>query len=424
MSVQRLESDGAGRAILVKTAGAGPDAERLRREAVLLRAASHPGVVELLYERDADDGGVQLVLAVAGARTLADVRTDLRGVADLVAALATTVADLHDLGFVHGRITPDHVVVDATGRPVLCGLAESGPAIEGRRPADDVAALGVLLAGLAEPVHAGPDTQWEPIPERRFVRADRWNGYAKRALLTVVDQATAEDPGRRPSARAFAAAVLAARPEPRRAPLADRDVGAIVRRAATPVAAAVGLGLLVFGVGSLLRPAPATNPDPVAAAGAAPAPTSATTGPSSASTGASTTESTSPDTAGGLRPLDCAPIDGPAADPDGDGCPSPAQVGDGVVEVDGVRYGVGRPGDLLAVGDWDCDGSATVALVHAGTGEVFVFDGWASGTTAEETASGATVPGAAELVSVDDDGDGCPALVVVDDHGDRTEVPA
>jgi hypothetical protein len=429
VSAQRLENDGSGRAVLVKAAGPGPDGERLRREAVLLRAAAHPGVVELLDERAGAGGGVELVLAVAGSRTLADVRTDLRGVVDLVAALAATVADLHALGLVHGRLTADHVVIDASGRPLLCGFADAGPALPSRRPADDVAALGVLLAVLVEPSGGGDDAQWEPIPERRLRRTDRWHGYAKRALLTVVDHATADDPARRPSARAFAAAVSAARPDERRRRPDPRDLVARARRAAVPLAAAVGLGLLVFGAGTLLRPA--GEPDPVdviddergdqaVPAAAAPSTSTTTSTTATSTTATPTTATTGGD--GGFQALDCHEVSGPAADPDGDGCPSPVRLGDGVVEVDGVRYGVGRPGDLLAVGDWDCDGEATVALVHAGSGEVFVFEGWATDAAAAEATSTATVPSASAVEVADADGDGCTTLVVVDGDGARTEV--
>src|SRR3990170_1337111 len=172
---QRLATTAQGRAVLVKHADAGEDADRLGREAALLRACRHPGVVEVLEERELDDGSRELSLAVAGSRTVADLRTDLTGAAGLVAALATTVADLHDLGIVHGRITADHVLVDAGGRPVLCGLAGAGRvgsqppgAPAPLAPADDVAALGALLGGLVAPDGGGPLGDWEPIPERRL----------------------------------------------------------------------------------------------------------------------------------------------------------------------------------------------------------------------------------------------------------------
>ena len=62
-------------------------------------------------------------------------------------------------------------------------------------------------------------------------------------------------------------------------------------------------------------------------------------------------------------------------DVDGDGCAEEIRIDAGFVSVDGVRYPVGAAGDQLAVGDWDCDGIATVALVEP-TGRVYVFETW------------------------------------------------
>ncbi|MGH9127558.1 MAG: serine/threonine protein kinase [Acidimicrobiales bacterium] len=42
------------------------------------------------------------------------------------------------------------------------------------------------------------------------------------------------------------------------------------------------------------------------------------------------------------------------------------------------RFVMGRPGDELLVGDWGCRGSDTAAVYRPGTGQVFVWDGWAS----------------------------------------------
>ena len=62
-------------------------------------------------------------------------------------------------------------------------------------------------------------------------------------------------------------------------------------------------------------------------------------------------------------------------DVDGDGCAEEIRIADGSVAVDGVRYPVGTAGDQVAVGDWDCDGIATVALVQPG-GRVYLFESW------------------------------------------------
>ena len=58
-------------------------------------------------------------------------------IAGLGAAVATTIADLHALGFCHGGIEASHVLLDEAGRPVLCSLGRSKATAtaRGRRPA-------------------------------------------------------------------------------------------------------------------------------------------------------------------------------------------------------------------------------------------------------------------------------------------------
>lgn len=469
----------------------------------MLRAAAHPGVVAVVGERWLDEGdggfdgggvgggvdgggaGFELELAVAGTRTAADVRGDgwvgasgVAGVAGLVAALATTVADLHQLGIVHGRIRPEHVVIDGTGRPVLCGFGGAGRvgAVPPRgtaplAPPDDAADLGALLAdllGATDPGAAGDRPRRRGAGRggldrrgglgrsggrgrgagrlggggRRRGRGDpRRAAAARRSLLALAAQAGAPDPARRPTARAFAAAILATAPDahlptplaptttPELAvdpeahdqrfdrgfagsasrtqldfagsgsePEAGRSGGSRLAtqtelavdseahdprfdrgfaggsRAAVVAAAAVGAGLLGFGVVALLRPGP-------------------TTVDQAAPRGATTTSETA------------------------------VVVGGGVVERGGARYGVGEPGDVLAVGDWDCDGLATVAVVRPTTGAVYVFEGWPEPGRDETVERAATVPGAAAVSSEAPEPDGCRALVVVDGAGGRTEVP-
>jgi len=161
------------------------------------------------------------------------------------------------------------------------------------------------------------------------------------------------------------------------------------------VVAAVGVALLAAGLASVLR-SPSSIPAPAAAAGVPP------------------TEAPPPAAV-------CPPIDGPASDHDGDGCPSAVSIDGGVVVVEGTRYGVGEAGDALAVADWDCDGAATVAAVRPATGELFVFGGWAEPGADVVVPAAARVPGGARPEAVDD-GDGCPSLVVVGVDGRRTEV--
>lgn len=75
----------------------------------------------------------------------------------------------------------------------------------------------------------------------------------------------------------------------------------------------------------------------------------------------------------------CHPPTGGFQDITGDGCAEEILITSGSVFVDGARYPVGEADDQVAVGDWDCDGIATVALVQSG-GRVYVFDGWPEST--------------------------------------------
>ncbi|HEV7722096.1 MAG TPA: hypothetical protein VGO60_12460 [Iamia sp.] len=99
---------------------------------------------------------------------------------------------------------------------------------------------------------------------------------------------------------------------------------------------------------------------------------------------------------------------GRAADVDGDGCAEPISIDGERVTVDRTTWLAGRSGDMAIVGDWDCDGRATVASLRASTGEVFVFDRWERSLTVDATAE---VLGATALRAVDPDGDGCATLV-------------
>ena len=374
----RLALDDDGRPILVKEG----DPERLRREATVLEAARHPGVVEVTAEADG-----RLELRFVGTRTLADLRPRVEQAASVAAALAATVADLHAIGVRHGRITPSRVVLDSSGRPVICGFGAAALRGEpGPSPADDVAGVGVVLRSLV-----GTDAELEPIPDRRLGRHRPWPGALRRGLLTLADQATADDPARRPSARALAAAIAELVPSPpepgarRSRPVPPRALAAVAAGVIVVVAAAISLDR-----GSPLDAAPAQPVEP---------------GPP-------------------LRAIECPPVVGAAFDHDGDGCPSPGVIADGVIEVGGVRYGVGREGDVLAVGDWDCDGTDTVAAVRPATGEVFVFDDWAQPSDQLVVSATTTVTGAVDAEATDPDGDGCADLVVVDGSGGRTAVDA
>jgi hypothetical protein len=376
-AVTRVETDGA-QAVVVKRAPLEAVSD-LRREGERLRAARHPGVVPLVHSRATDDGW-ELVTSHAG-RPLATVGSlAVAQVAGLVAGLAATLADLHALGIVHGRIDATHVLVGEHGRPILCGF---GAGDDPADPEDDVAAIGGLLVDLL-----GTDEQGEPIPERRWRIHRPGTGWDRRALLLLADQAAAEPATRRPTARRLAGAIAdvvpaapVGRPSALEAggdldqadPIERLRATAVVDepRSARPtralVVAVLSAALLVGAFVRLLGDEPAPSRTDLAAP------------PSS--TGATPTPTRTVGSVGG---------------PD--------------LHRDGRRYRVGQAGDELLVDDWDCDGDATPALLRPATGEVFVFPRWvAEGSLAVEPV--ALVDGAQALLSEHDAG-ACPSLAV------------
>jgi hypothetical protein len=96
-----------------------------------------------------------------------------------------------------------------------------------------------------------------------------------------------------------------------------------------------------------------------------------------------------------------------AADVDGDGCPEAVVVMGEKVTVGGTTWRAGRAGDVAVVGDWDCDGRATIASLRVGTGEVFVFDRWERALTVDAVTQVAGATGVRAVPA-----DGCATLVV------------
>lgn len=119
----------------------------------------------------------------------------------------------------------------------------------------------------------------------------------------------------------------------------------------------------------------------------------------------------------------CAPVASDlAADLDGDGCAEEVTFRDGILQAGTARYALGRPGDVVGTGDWDCDGRDTVALLRPGTGEVFVFDGWATPAQPLVGRLAGRVAGAVALGNLDADGNGCAELFATRAEGSSLAV--
>lgn len=103
-------------------------------------------------------------------------------------------------------------------------------------------------------------------------------------------------------------------------------------------------------------------------------------------------------------PAGCAPVAAPAADVDGDGCEEAVAWTEGILQAGSARFALGGPGDAWAVGDWDCDGRRTPALLHQGA--LAVFDTWPGPGAELQGRLVAEAPGATGLTVVPGP-DGC-----------------
>lgn len=125
----------AGRVVAVKRAraevpGAGP---ALRREARILRAASHPGLVPVLDVID-DPQAPALVLGWADGGSLADLLADgpvhVELVVQLLRPVAAALEALHAAGVAHLDVAPRNVLLAAAG-PILIDPAPPGAGTPG-----------------------------------------------------------------------------------------------------------------------------------------------------------------------------------------------------------------------------------------------------------------------------------------------------
>lgn len=428
---------------------------RVEAEAAALAVARHPGVVELV---GVVDGVLQTrMLDCLPLAELGPLSAD--EVAGVAAAVGTTLADLHELGVVHGDVDASHVLVCSDGRLVLCSLGRGGA------PADDVAALGRLVTGLlsTDPVPAAPgpvavdaaasdvaapgpagaapgrsrrnatiSTDVRPQARRAGTgaaspafRLGRRSAHARRgrlgtmlappagpALAALAAEATAPDPARRPIARAFATAVHQQVPTARLPALPPRRMLPLPPPAAAGPRRFLRSRSLTADVRSR-RPSAGRHPGRLAVAAVVAGAIAlaalvswvrADPGPGAAAVG--TRRQSGPATAA-VVPTTVTPPVATRVWPE-----DPLRFVDGVLTIDGVRYAVGQPGDSLVAGDWACTGRRTLALLRPATGELFAFDGWAG--TGEDLAARPVgrVAGATGIRAVDADGDGCDDLEV------------
>jgi tRNA A-37 threonylcarbamoyl transferase component Bud32 len=308
----------------VKQAETPTDRDRLRREAEVLTAIAHPGVVRLVATEGGEPPSALVFGLVDGADfSRADVG-DQAVLAGIGAAVATALADIHDLGFVHSAITPSHVLIDERGRPVLCGFGSASQPSSPDRMAElareDTAALGrMLLSGLPSSADARVRAALRVAAGQRgrSRRADaRW--LASELVRRVPGARLAESV---PQSESLDDTHRLDRLTPtRRRPrwLAPVMVVGVL---------ALGIWLAVFGLrprGSSPHPSTATAPCPVV-------------------------------------DRSCQPVDWPG----------------GILTTAQGRFRIAAPpGSIVVLGRWDCSGQALPAVAERSTGEVWLFDSW------------------------------------------------
>ena len=357
---------------------------RVEAETAALAAAGHPGVVELVHA----SGDVLRTRLVEGTVLAQAGPLAPEEVAGLAAALATTLADLHDKGVVHGGVEAAHVIVAADGRPVLCSLGRGG------EPPDDVAALGRLVTSLLATAPAADPVRTR-LQRGRHRLGTMLAPPAAPALAALAAAATDDDADRRPTARALATAIrervptarlpraraiAPARPAGGRVPSPLLRWPAAVVAGSAAVALALGLAWWAIAASDPPHPSPPPSRQP-------PAPPWTTAGGPAAT-----------------RVWPAEPVD----------------VGDGVVTFRGARYAIGLTPDAAVAGDWDCTGRPTLALLH--DGRVLAFDAWAEEGRDVAARVVGQVPQATGLRAVDVDGDGCHDLEVVTAAGPPVRV--
>lgn len=405
--------NGPSGTVLIKHAY-GDDQAKLRRESEALAALKHlPGVVETQGFIELEDRSELTITYVEGAPLTEHPPFAIDSLLEIVLSVAKTLVAMHELGIRHGAINREHVLVDRHGGVLLCGFgAATSDATGGAQVSDDVRALASLLTfELERSTEAGIARAHRREAAEASAAATRLTSDASGASLARWIAQLETTLG---SARAINAGPTSSSPRRLATPSTDGLMGRI--KSVSP-AAWIAVALVVvagFVFYQTFKPdsgANATETTPTTALTNDATVTQATPDAAHTALDAGTGVSVpvpaepadvAPDTASALvfaaSPNQCAAQVAPdlaALGPpgalatftvhtDGDGCADEVVLGVDqannrpLVLIGDAKFEVGEPGDLLAVGDWSCDGIATPAVVRPSTGGVFVFGAWPS----------------------------------------------
>jgi hypothetical protein len=384
--------EGPGSAF-VKVADGPVGTERLRAEADLLRRAAHPGVVQVQESGPGPTGAwiLRLVRIPRGDLTVQG-SWSLEEVAGYGAAVATTVADLHDLGIVHRRLTPDHLLVDDGGRPVLCGFSQAVTTDGPRTPAQKAEDTAMLARSIRDLLPSPPPRRVGRILDRA-VGGEHRRPLSSRQLATALTiavpagrlpapepmplTASLAHPSQSPTPTPTPAAPTPAAPTaPSARSLHPRHPRGRVKGQHALTAAAVAVSSLGWVLAATHHSSTARDPTTGRATSGAPGPS-------------------------------C-----PAAD---DGCGAVRLTGSTLSTAAG-RFRLDARRDIMVLGRWACGGTALPALLQPATGQVWVFLRWATPSRPSTAYPVGTFLGARSLRVLPATG-GCDRLAVVGPAG-------
>lgn len=437
-----LEIDRDGVRPTITKSAEGKHCSRLIHEAAMLRAARHPGVVSLVNDDATSDDGCQLRMYFVGSRTLASLgRVEPERAAALIAAVSLTVADLHEAGIAHSRLSADHVIVAADGRPIICGFGDAYFIPSLADGANDVAALGQLLHDLVTTTDASLE-----LPERH--QRKRLSRATLRApLLNLAEAAMETDPRRRPTARQFSELIQSTVPG---ASLSGRRNAAAPKESSgglndgLPAGALVAIALGVcclIAAGSMVLfrqnppSEPIASPEAQGPAPVLPGPPSTPTTPTvperptahTPSTVPPSAETTTTMVAEGLTPpatlfveaKGCSLTAGSAAvTSDGETCSALVSLANTTLRIDDALFDFGQNNLVVAIGDYSCTSGVKPAVGDLDTGFVYLFDSWASENANVSGVAVGHVDGLRQLLA-EPTANGCNQLVALDEWGIR-----
>jgi hypothetical protein len=409
--------DNAGRPIAIKQGFDASTRERIAQEATALAFAQQPGVVELASFEETEG---RLCTAWASGGSLEEC-PDLPSATKTLATAAATLADLHDRGIVHGRVQPGHILLGSNSEAWLTGFAECS--LDGSLDRlVDLKAMGVLIEQIVARNASGPRV----VPPRPGSGSRPGRSSRDKLIndLRYAARRASNGPGEpqcsmRELARLLREAVDFAPPRPNRRGAPPRRVVIAAAFAAVLGPAVIAIALLNRGHGDEAAAHPLA---PAAPFEAQPATTVDTT-KISAETTADATGTTVAKMWPPATTIACPhPAGAPSADVDGDGCPEEVTVDHAIVIVGDKHFQLSiDPNDQVLIGDWDCDGAATAAVLRVGTGVVEVFDTWPTPTAPATARQVATDPQAVLLTEKADDRQ-CALLSITKTDGTSTDV--